>query len=240
MAFLGRALDAPASPSIECPLNSSSLPLLPHAPPLPGFPQRPLSDRPYLIGLVGGIASGKSTVARVFERHGARVIDADSLAKALLDLPDVRRELAAAFGGVETAGKVDHALLARKAFATPEGGRRLNEIMHPRVAAEIARVVDGWKKDGFRGIVVVDAPLLLEAGMKKTVDCVVFVDAPEAARRERARQRGWSDEELGRREKLQWPLERKKAESDEVITNGGTVAEMEKRVEDVVAKRAAR
>lgn len=199
-----------------------------------------MTDRPYLIGLVGGIASGKSTVARAFERRGARVLDADSLAKALLDLPDVRRDLATAFGDVETSGRVDHAKLAQKAFATPEGGRRLNEIMHPRVAAEIARVVEDWRFSGFRAIVVVDAPLLLEAGMKKGVDSVVFVEAPEAERRERARQRGWDDTELGRRERLQWPLERKKAESDVVISNGGTVAEMEKQVEEAMVRYAAR
>ena len=198
-----------------------------------------MTDRPYLIGLVGGIASGKSTVASAFERRGARILDADSLAKSLLDLPDARRDLAAAFGDVETGGRIDHAKLARTAFATEEGGKRLNAIMHPLVTKEIARTVEGWRAGGFRGVVVIDAPLLLEAGMKGTVDKVVFVEAPEAARRERARKRGWPDAELERREKLQWPLARKKAESDAVISNGGPVEDLEKQVEAVM-KQAAR
>jgi dephospho-CoA kinase len=198
-----------------------------------------LPDRPYLIGLVGGIASGKSTVARAFEQRGARVLDADSLAKSLLDLPEVRRSLAAAFGDVETGGRIDHAKLARAAFATAEGGSRLNAIMHPLVTKDVEKTVEAWRAGGFRGVVVIDAPLLLEAGMKGTVDKVVFVEAPEAARRERARQRGWADAELDRREKLQWPLARKKAESDAVISNGGPLESLEVQVEALM-KQAAR
>lgn len=197
-----------------------------------------MTDRPYLIGLVGGIASGKSTVARAFERRGARVLDADTIAKGLLDLPDVRRELAAAFGDVESGGRIDTAKLAKAAFATPESGRRINGIMHPRVAAEVARIVEEWRAAGYRGLVVLDAPLLLEAGMKGSVDAVVFVDAPEAARRERARQRGWADAELDRRERLQWPLERKRAAADAVIPNEGTPQELEAAVDGYLKRRA--
>ncbi|MCE9581932.1 MAG: dephospho-CoA kinase [Planctomycetes bacterium] len=197
-----------------------------------------MTDRPTLIGLVGGIASGKSTVARAFERRGARVIDADPLAKQLLDLPDVRRELAAAFGDVETGGRVDFVKLASAAFATAAGANQLNSIMHPRVSAEIARQVERWKLEGFRGAVIVDAPLLLEAGMKNTVDLVVFVDAPEEARRKRARERGWKDGEIERREGLQWPLDRKKAESGAVIANAGAVADVEKQVDELMNRIA--
>ncbi|MEK7467051.1 MAG: dephospho-CoA kinase [Planctomycetota bacterium] len=197
-----------------------------------------MTDRPYLIGLVGGIASGKSTVANAFQRHGARVIDADSLAKSLLDLPEACRDLVAAFGDVETSGRIDHAKLAREAFATAEGARKLNSIMHPLVSREIASIVGNWQDAGYRGVVVIDAPLLLEAGMKGTVHKVVFVEAPEAARRERARQRGWADGELDRRERLQWSPERKRAESDAVIENSGPVENLEKQVEAVMRQSA--
>ncbi|MBI2923251.1 MAG: dephospho-CoA kinase [Planctomycetes bacterium] len=195
-----------------------------------------MPSRPCLVGLVGGIASGKSTVARAFARHGARTIDADAIAKEILDLPEVRRALAAAFGDVETAGRVDHRKLAEKAFGSEPAAARLNALVHPSVTAEIDRRVAAWTAEGFRGPVVVDAALLLEAGMKGKMDALVYVEAPEGVRRERAKARGWAEDELKRRERLQWPLEEKRRACGHVVANGGTVEEMEGQVAALVAR----
>lgn len=203
-------------------------------------PPPTLPDRPFLIGLVGGIASGKSTVAEAFRRRGARVIDADTLAKSLLDLPENRRALAAAFGDVETAGKVDAGKLAAAAFATAEGAKTLNAIMHPSVSAAISKQVTEWTDGGFRGAVIVDAPLLLEAGMKDDVDAIVYVEAPEAARRERARKRGWPEGELEKRERLQWPVEKKKAAANAVLSNAGAQGELELQVDRILEAASRR
>ena len=195
-----------------------------------------MSTSPLLIGLVGGIASGKSAVAAEFARLGARVIDADAVAHDLLDDPEVRRDLAAAFGDVVTEGRIDRKKLSAAAFAGPKTVRRLNSILHPRVTSEIERVVEGWTHEGFGGIVVIDAALLLEAGMKPLLGEVVFVEAPEELRRQRAAARGWSEQEIVRRERLQMPLDEKKRLSDATVGNGGLREEMATQVKALVSK----
>jgi dephospho-CoA kinase len=201
----------------------------------------PLFDStPLTLGLVGGIASGKSSISRAFQRLGARALDADPLAKEFLDLPEVRRSLAAAFGDVETDGRVDHGKLAKVAFDSPESAARLNALLHPHVSAEIDRRIAAWRAGGFRGPVVIDAALLLEAGMGGRADVLVFVDTPLAIRRERAKARGWPDGELERRERLQMPLDKKRAACAYVVDNGASEAEAEAQVKALADRIAAR
>ncbi|NUN49873.1 MAG: dephospho-CoA kinase [Candidatus Brocadiae bacterium] len=195
-----------------------------------------MPSRPLLIGLVGGIASGKSSVARAFQRRGARVIEADPLAKSLLHLPEIRPQLLAAFGDVETDGRIDHGKLAAAAFGNSESAARLNAIIHPHVSAAIDRIVEDWTREGFRGIAVLDAALLLEAGMGSRVDHLVFVDVPEDLRRKRAAARGWSEEEFVRREAVQWPVEKKRNACAHVIDNRGTEAGLEAQVDALTAR----
>lgn len=178
-----------------------------------------------MLGVAGGIGSGKSTIARAFQALGCVVIDSDTEARTALRLPDVKQTLVSWWGGdiLDPSGDVDRAKVGAIVFANETERRRLEGLIHPLVtksrrdaiAAGIARV--GCVPRG----VIYDAPLLFEAGLDRECDAVVFVDAPADLRYERVRRaRGWSREEFDRREQAQWPLERKKSLCRFVVDNG--------------------
>lgn len=190
----------------------------------------PPAPRP-IVGIVGGIGSGKSTVARwVAEHHPAAVIDADRIGHALLKDPRVQYELLTAFGPeiVDATGGVSRSALAARVFGTtPEqqaARAQLDGILHPAIRAEMLRqaaAVDPAKAQ----VILFDAAILLESGWRDVCRGVVFVDTPLARRQAWvAEHRGWTAEELSRREASQWPLDRKRAAADDVIANDSDVA----------------
>lgn len=196
-------------------------------------PQDPTSPaRPLILGLSGAIGSGKSAVARELGRRGALVIDSDQEAKQALDRPLVRNELVKWWGPsiLDPDDRVDRAKVAAIIFSDPEQRRRLETLVHPLVRQTRAALVKQAADKGVR-LVVVDAPLLYEAGVDQECDKVVFVDAPRATRLDRVhRTRGWSDDELTRREKAQLPLEEKRSRADAIITNDADEAQLALRV----------
>ena len=144
-----------------------------------------------VIGITGGIASGKSTVAQFLGELGAVVIDADKVGHEVLRSDTgVKQEVVAAFGkGVLTPdGGISRKRLGRMVFTNPESLPKLNMIMHPRIAALVKARLEGYRKDGAR-VVVVEAPLLLEAGWVSLVDEVWVTVASEATVLERLRGR---------------------------------------------------
>lgn len=182
----------------------------------------------YRVGLTGNIASGKSTVARVWTEQGAAVIDADVLAREAVEpgsegLARVR----AAFGGSVMAGdRLDRAALGRIVFADPSARRRLEAIVHPEVArlreAEEARL----REQGAE-VVVHDIPLLYEVGLGDAFDMVVLVDAPAEVRAERlVRDRGM--ERSAARDVIgaQMPSAEKRQRADRVLDNAGTIDDL--------------
>lgn len=175
---------------------------------------------PVVIGLAGGIGAGKSHVAKVLGDLGCVVSDSDALAKAALQEPGVRGELAAWWGpGVlDDQGRVDRARVGAIVFADPAQRRRLEALVHPRVHAARARQMQEARARGAPALVI-DAPLLFEAGVDAECDAVVFVECPAPVRRERVRARGWTDDELARREAAQLPLEEKRRRCRFVIDN---------------------
>ena len=164
-----------------------------------------------VIGLVGRIAAGKSTVARAFERHGAAIIDADRIAHAVLTEPAVIGEIVARFGtGVlGEGGAVNRPALAREVFGpTPahdQALRDLEGIVHPRIRGVIeARLPDAGdlpagKQDG--GLVVLDVPLLMQAGWDRRCDRIVEVACDEPTRQQRLDARGWPAGQRAARER---------------------------------------
>ncbi len=177
--------------------------------------------RVMVIGLAGGVGSGKSTIAKILGEIGFLVIDSDQLARGALDRPEVRAALITWWGpGVVSAdGKVDRAKVASIVFHKPEERARLEALVHPLVKHGREQVVERASAEGRIGVVV-DAPLLFEAGSDKDVDCVLFVDTPREMRLARVKQtRGWDEAELTRREAAQWPLEKKRAMSHAVVRN---------------------
>jgi len=204
--------------------------------PTPVAPAAGRGRRALVVGLVGGIGAGKSAVARAMGELGFVVIDSDREAKAALDRPEVRDELVRWWGkGVLGAeGRVDRKVVAGIVFADAAERRRLEALVHPLVKATRAELVRRAAAEGKPGVVV-DAPLLIEAGSDAECDAVVFVDAPRERRLERVRAtRGWDEAELTRREAAQLPLEAKRARADAVVLNDADPATLRRRVEALV------
>jgi dephospho-CoA kinase len=173
-----------------------------------------------VIGLVGGIGSGKSTLAACLVELGCVLIDADAIAHELLQTEAVRGELVSWWGPQVCGddGGIDRAAVAKIVFADGAERGRLESLIHPLVKQACREAID-QADQADRGVVL-DAPLLIEAGLEAWCDVLVFVDAPAAARLERARARsGWDGHETARREQLQIPLDEKRRRSDHVIVN---------------------
>lgn len=184
------------------------------------------------VGLTGNIASGKSSVADVWRGLGARVVDADELARRAVEpgssgLAEVVTRWGPAV--LTPSGELDRAALRERVFRDPSARTELESIIHPIVAElrdqEFARALAAGEQ-----VVVADIPLLFEVGLEDAFDLVVLVDAPEAVRRERiVRDRGLAPAEAERMIAAQMPSERKRARADLVIDNSGTLAELRER-----------
>lgn len=179
-----------------------------------------------VIGIVGGIGSGKSTVTRWAADHSnAVMIDADQLGHTALYLEAVKKALAQRFGRsiFNEKGEVERKVLARLVFgdgdAHRDARRDLERIVHPAIEQQIGMLIDQAEREHRDGILL-DAAVLFEAGWQTQCDAVVFVDAPVEVRQRRVAARsGWSPEELQRREASQLPNAEKKLRSDLVISN---------------------
>jgi len=204
-----------------------------------------------LIGLAGGIGAGKSTVAGILGKLGCLVVDSDARAKAALDRPDIREQLVAWWGDsvlqrgstsdrIDQTPRIDRAEVARIIFAEPEQRSRLEALVHPAVRQDRETAIREGAAAGAKAVIV-DAPLLYEAGLHAECDAVIFVEAPRAIRLERVRSnRGWSAAELDRREKAQLPLETKRAKADFIVQNDDPSPELESRVRDILHQVLAR
>lgn len=197
------------------------------------------------VGLTGNIASGKSSVARVWERLGACVVDADVLARRAVEpgSPGLRRVVEAFGEGVlDGAGALDRAEMRRIVFHDAEARARLEAIVHPEVARLRAEEEARLERAGCE-IVVHDIPLLYEVGLEGEFDLVVLVDSPEGVRLERlVRERGLEAGEARRMVEAQMPSEEKRARADVIIENDGTLDALEARAEMVweMLRRRAR
>ena len=189
-----------------------------------------MADKP-TIGLTGGIASGKSTVARVLERLQVGVVDADQVAREVVAPgSDGLREIVAAFGpGVLSQdGSLSRERLAALAFADEKARATLQAITHPRIAARSAQRMAELRASA-APYVVYDAPLLVEVGAHKGLDGLIVVAADESDQIARAIARdATSEAEVRRRLAAQLPLERKLEAADYVIHNRGSVADLER------------
>ncbi|MFO0860474.1 MAG: dephospho-CoA kinase [Phycisphaerales bacterium] len=189
------------------------------------------APRPVVLGLVGGIGAGKSAVARELAARGAIVLDSDTQAKRVLETPEVKAKLVEWWGpDVVRQGAVDRKRVADIVFADPAQRRRLESLIHPKLRHERQ---DEIQRAGERGVrlAVIDAPLLLEAGVDSECDAVVFVEAPREQRLARVRSRGWDEAELDRREAAQWPLDRKRAAAAFVVLNDADAGQLPARVD---------
>lgn len=183
----------------------------------------------YLIGLTGGIGSGKSAVAGLLAQHGARVIDADAVAREVVaresaGLAEVVDEFGPEILGAD--GDLDRARVAEIVFTDPRARERLNAIVHPLVAARIEAMLD---ENSQGGVVVYDVPLLVEASVqdRHEFDLILVIEAPEELRIKRlVRDRGLTEEQVRARISSQASDEQRRAVADVVLVNDGSPGDL--------------
>lgn len=180
------------------------------------------------IGLTGGIGSGKSTVSSRLAELGAFIVDADLVAREIVEPGQpALAELAEAFDGVlNPDGTLNRAELARQAFATPEATKKLNAITHPRIRARTEKLFKQGRESGAE-VLVYDMPLLIENGEVNKVDHVLVVDAPDELRIDRLVQhRGVDEDDARRRIAAQIDRETRLGAADTVLDNSGSLEDL--------------
>jgi dephospho-CoA kinase len=190
-----------------------------------------------VIGIVGGIGAGKSTVARIFEGLGCVISDSDASVREILTEPEIMEKLDSWWGEQVFApnGTIDRSKVAKIVFGSDAERRKLEGLIHPRVHELRHELIRDAREQGVSGVIV-DAPLLFEAGVDHECDAVVFVDTPREIRLARVKStRGWDDSELDRRENAQLALEQKRKRSDYIVSNSGLPDELHGRVSRVLA-----
>jgi dephospho-CoA kinase len=181
-----------------------------------------------VVGLVGGVASGKSLVAKQLEELGALRLDADQAAHRVLLDHEVEEAARSRWGEniMRADGRIDRRRLGQIVFAPGEVGRRerafLERLTHPRIASILEEQAAAAQGGKYR-VAVLDAPVLLEAGWDRLCNTILFVDARQEVREQRAGQRGWDRDGFAAREAAQKTLTEKKARAEEVIDNSGSI-----------------
>jgi dephospho-CoA kinase len=190
-----------------------------------------------LVGLTGGVATGKSTVSRILEGEGAALIDADQIARELVR-PGTPAflELVQAFGKniLREDGAMDRKKLAARIFSDPQQRKILNRILHPRIDEEIRRRIEEIVKRDPGAIIIIDAALLIEAGNHEKMDKVIVVTSKAEQQIQRLKDRdGLAPEEARKIFASQMPQEEKVTLADYVLRNEGSLEETEKRTREV-------
>ena len=184
-----------------------------------------------VIGLAGGVGAGKSAVAAILSRLGCVVCNSDDLGRQALRDPAIRAALIGWWGRevLNPDGEIDRTAVAAIVFNRPQELRRLELLVHPWIEARRKALFAKAPVDACA--LVIDAPLLFEAGLDAECDAVIFVDTDRRTRLTRvADERGWDEQELGKREDSQLPLDEKRARSDYVVSNNGDLRALSEQV----------
>jgi len=192
-----------------------------------------------VVGLTGGIASGKSTVSSLFQQLGVPVICADELAHEAVKpgapaLEEIRRE----FGDdtIDTDGKLDRVAMARLVFQDAALRRKLESIIHPRVSEEKDSRLEAFRRQG-HAVVVVDVPLLYESGWEKAFDLVIVVHVPRHVQEQRLVDRDdMTHEDARARLDAQMPIDEKRVRADKIVDNTGSLQQTREQVESILSE----
>ena len=187
-----------------------------------------------IIGIIGGIGSGKSTVAELFRQAGAKVIAADDIGHQVLLLPNVKDVLRERWGSaIFDNDEINRKKLATVVFADEKELAFLKSLTHPLIAEEAERQRKEHEQSGVP-LCLLDAPLLLESGWEHLVDVIVFMSTPAEMRWERVKSRGWSETEWRQREAMQLSVEEKSRRANFVLNNSSDVGSLQTQVEALV------
>jgi dephospho-CoA kinase len=188
-----------------------------------------------VIGIVGGVGAGKSTVAAELGALGCAVIDADAVGHELLGEDEVRQALRQRWGDrvLRPDGSVDRKAVAAIVFSDADELAALNAVMHPRIRRRMERRIAAARIDTAVPAVAVDAAVLFEAGWDKLCTHVVFVSAGEDQRRQRVASRGWDEAAWRRREELQISLDTKRPKCDYTVENRSSVSYLREQIREI-------
>lgn len=178
-------------------------------------------------------------MASVLAEMGALVIASDDLNRDELDAPEVQEVLREWWGAevMDASGRTDRSGIRRRISGDAEARRRLERLLHPRIAARRRALMAAHEDDPQTRAFVWDSPLLFEAGLAEQCDHVIFVEADEEVRRSRvARERGWTADDLHRLEAAQKPLDMKRARADHTVVNNSDIGGLRRQVEDVFSR----
>jgi dephospho-CoA kinase len=196
------------------------------------------TERKPVIGVLGGIGSGKSAVAEALVRHGGAIINADQLGHEALLVPEIKERVVARWGRdlLDESGNIVRKKLGAIVFADAKELKALEALVHPWIGDRIRQRIEELRILPEVRFIVLDAAIMLEAGWSGVCDRLIFVDVPREERLARLRtNRGWSAAELEAREVRQLPLTEKAAKADHVLVNDGTLDDLRHQVDDLVA-----
>ncbi len=194
-----------------------------------------------MIGILGGVGSGKSTVAAEFAKLGCKVIDADEIAHELLDEPTVKEKVVGLFGrtilsaaaDLDSTEKIDREKLAELVFADARKLSLINEIIHPLVLQRTEELIEQYNRQNQVKAIVLDMPLLVEVGWDKRCDKLIFVDCRQKLRLDRAKKMGFDKNQVKIRENFQISLDNKIAIADNTINNNSDFSALARQVTDI-------
>ncbi|MGQ9455974.1 MAG: dephospho-CoA kinase [Armatimonadota bacterium] len=191
-----------------------------------------------VIGVTGGISTGKSTVLRMLEKLGAQTLSADDIARDVLSPgKPAYQEVVSTFGQdvVTGSGEINRAKLAEIIFADADAREQLNRITHPRIIKELQTAIDQFRNNprSEKRVLAVEIPLLFECGLQDMVDYILLVAAEQGVQVHRLTTRtGITIDEAVRRLQSQLPIDEKLSGADSVIWNNGNIEELQQAVEE--------
>jgi dephospho-CoA kinase len=189
-----------------------------------------------VIGILGGMYSGKSTVASMFAKFGCAVIDADSISHQLLKEKDIQKKIVRVFGKeiLNEKGQISRSALANRVFGDPAKLAILTGILHPVIMVRVEQLIKECDGQPAVRAIALDIPLLVEVGWEKRCDHMVFVDCAPPTRLERAKNKGVFDaDQLKIRENLQISLDKKKSIADNIVDNNSDLSGLSKQIAEI-------
>ena len=188
-----------------------------------------------VIGILGGLCSGKTTVATEFAKLGCAIIDADKIAHELLEEPSIKNKVVDFFGEriLDPQARVDRKKLGEVVFANGHKLAELNKLLHPGVLERVEQLIEQYNAENRVKAIVLDMPLLVEVGMEKRCNRLIFIDCEQKIRAERAKKLGFGKNQIKIREKFQISLDNKASRADNTIENNSDFSALVRQVADI-------